>query len=355
MQGKETRSYTIEDYKKVLNLKELGLSQNKISRLVDLSPTTVWYWTNTNRKPRVLYGERKEKKLPENAKSLTLNLAYIYGVLVGDGSISKETGTYRLTLNVIDEDFAHHFSETVERWCGFRPSYKIRIMKYDHSLPNGRRIKCVSKMHVVRVCSKQLGEFLLDKGKFGTYNWEVPQNIVESNDKQIICNFLKGVFDSDGYVVLSGHSRRIELEMFFTRGLEQIRLLLEKIGIKSRIDNSKGGKGTRILRITKRENIVIFAKCINFTLERRGVALEKLIESYKRKTSPYSKNEVEDVIKQSIRNGSRTANEISKCINRSLRVTHYHLSNLAKRGELRKVERWRTVSPNTADLWYIKG
>lgn len=357
MRGQEYRKYTIEDYNTALNLNKKGFSLRKISNSLQISSATIWHWTHTKRKPRFVYAKSREKPIKETSKKLSSSLAYIYGVLVGDGSIERNDRTNRIVLNVTDKDFANKFEHELKRWSGIEPTRNERDVNFDHVTKWGNRIVGKSHYYVVRLGSKKAVEFLINKGMFGTYNWKVPEDIKHCNNEKIICSFLKGFFDSDGYVTLSKNKRTrfIGAQNFNTGGLEEIQNLLFKIEIQSSITQSNEQKirNMHSITISNRKSLEIFSKKINFSIKRKIESLEKLLKSYSRLEVYYGSEEVQDLILKLLRKKPRTINQISKSINRSIRTTHYHLQKLKKTRKVKMIRNWREVSANASNIWLI--
>lgn len=352
MQGKECRKYTIEDYKKVLKLRNKNLSFRKIADIVGVSNSTALFWVNTKRKPRIFYSKRREKKLLLNSKKLSPELAYIYGVLVGGGSIENRNRTYRINLNVVDKEFAENFSKKLKKWSGMEPSMSERTVFSNHKTKYNKLIRGVSHFFVVRLASKQVINFLQRKIKNGTYKWRVPEDVINSNDEDIICNFLKGFFDSEGCVIHSNRTRRVEAFSVNKEGLDQIQILLEKIYIKSRNLQTEEQKlmGAYTLRISKRTNLEKFEK-VNFIINRKREKFENLLKSYK--LYVYQIGEVENRLIEDLKK-PKTVKEISAIIDRKVRTTYYHMNNLEKMGKVVCVKRWRKYGGNIPNLWLIK-
>lgn len=237
MQGKERRSYTMKDYNKVLKLREKGYTFEEVSEKADVGRTTCQKWVNTDRKPRSNYAERRTKKPKEDYEELDKNLAYIYGVLIGDGYIEESERTFRIGLNVTDKDFAENFLEKLAEWSGMKTSLKEREVKHDHKTKYGCRIKCTSHYTEVRLASKVLVEFLKQKSQFKTNTWKVPEEIIDA-DKETKSSFIRGIFDSEGFSIHSGSARRIELEMKGREGLKTVQRLLKDLKISSHIDQA---------------------------------------------------------------------------------------------------------------------
>jgi intein-encoded DNA endonuclease-like protein len=286
MKGKERRKYTLNDYEKVLALRAQNLSYNKISNIVDVSSTTVQNWISTSRKPRALYAKRQEKPVLNSARKLSIELAYIYGVLIGDGNIERRERTWRINLNVKDIDFAQEFARNLHLWSGLKPTIRSRTQVHNHQTKYGDWIKGRSEYTVVRLNSKQAVTFLLSRIKCKTYDWEIPKDILKCKNKQIIYSFIKGIFDSEGYPIYSGRNRRVELEMLGELGVPQLQRLLETVGIESTITQGKKQKlkGTYVLRILRQRSIQEFRDNINFSIERKRSKLNRMLNSYKRKT-----------------------------------------------------------------------
>lgn len=104
----------MKDYLKVLSLREKGYTFQEVSDKTDVGRTTCIKWCNTDRKPRKDYSSRREKSPKKGFEKLDSDLAYIYGVLIGDGYLERSNRTHRIGLNVTDEDFANKFSRKVE-------------------------------------------------------------------------------------------------------------------------------------------------------------------------------------------------------------------------------------------------
>jgi len=336
MQGKEFRKYIEEDYKKVLKLRTQGFSFRGIAKAVGVSSTTALFWAKTKRKPRVLYSKRMEKILPLKSKKLSSSLAYIYGVLVGDGYIENSCRIHRICLNVTDKDFAEKFRINLEAWSDMKPSISERTVIHNHKTKYGKLIKGVSHMFVVRLTSKQAVEFLLTKIKCKTYDWNVPEDISNCSDEEIICNFLKGFFDSEGCVIYNNRNRRVEAFSVNKNGIENIEILLEKIKIKSEItqENLQTNKGKTskfyTLQIRRRRDLELFAGKVNFSINRKTKKLKRMLKSYKR--YQYQIEEAENKILESLIGGPKTVKDVSKIINRSARTTYYHITNLKREG-----------------------
>ena len=320
--------YTMEDYNKVLELKKKGLSQNKISEITGVNPTSIWYWANTNVKPYYVSMKNRQRKLPEKSKKLSKELAYIYGVLIGDGHIDKKGG--RIGINVSDKDFALNFSNVLKKWTGLNPTMNVRkVNGYKHKSKYDNWIETKKDQYVVRLGSVQIVEFLANKIDTRTYSWNVPNRILKSNRKEIIVSFLKGIFDSEGCMVYDKkwNKKRIDLRMY-GRSVLTLKSLLGRIGINSCIKQYGRDKSTGmfLLRIISRKDLNLYNKYIGFIIKRKRIKLEEALSSFTRDAFDGDKTKKE--IFSSLKNNPKTINEISKDTKKHRSTIRYHLKRL---------------------------
>jgi len=284
-QGKENRRYSLEDYDKVKSLRKKGLSFNKIAKEVNISSATIQLWIKTSRKPRYLYANQQQRQLNSKSKELTSHLAYIYGVLIGDGYLEKSKLTNRITLIVTDKDFAQKFYNTLKKWSGFEPTWNEGYHLNNHRTKYGNLINALSYFYIVRLGSKQAVHFISKNLKCKTYTWEIPLEITNTQDNKIIFAFLKGIFDSEGCAVYSKkyNKKRIDLRMYGQQ-VKTLQELLKKVDIDSTVTQGKKDKqqGTYVLRILRKESIKLFIRKIGFTINRKEKILAEILDSYKR-------------------------------------------------------------------------
>jgi len=122
-----------------------------------------------------------------------------------------------------------------------------------------------------------VGKFLVSKfGTFGSKEFVIP----ELKNKKSIKRYLRAIFDDEGSVVEDKKRYRyISLRLVNKVALEQIRKFLSKLRIDSHVYKYKFE-----LRISKLENIIRFAKMVNFTHPLQKEKLKKLLNNYKRIT-----------------------------------------------------------------------
>ncbi|MAG16427.1 hypothetical protein CMO88_05200 [Candidatus Woesearchaeota archaeon] len=194
----------------------------------------------------------KLKRPLKKYKNLTLEKAYILGVLAGDGYINNKVIALEIRK---DEEFIKEFTRCMEAVYGIKYIYVYKTNR---------------NTFLFKVSAMLLSKDLLRYGTFRTMTWRVPQEILNSNNKKIISTFLKGLYDSDGWVskyyvmILSG-SRK---------GLIDVSKLLSKLGIENKFQQKKYPK----LYINRKENLKLFKDMIGFTIKRK---MYKLVNTYK--------------------------------------------------------------------------
>lgn len=202
--------------------------------------------------------ELREKKLRKPNKifsKLSPEKAYILGVLCGDGHINKKMIRFEIRN---DEEFIKKFSESFKKVYGLNFNYKY--YKKRNSL-------------VLYVASEIICEDLLNYGNFGTFEWRVPNEVMNSNNKNILSNFLKGIYDSEGSITKSC----ILMSASNKKGIKDISFLLKKLGIENKIGITKINH--YILWIFRKERFKIFRYRIGFTIKRKQDKLNEILKN----------------------------------------------------------------------------
>jgi DNA mismatch repair protein MutS len=150
---------------------------------------------------------RRVKKYPLPCE-LDEDLAYMMGLLVGDGSL---TSTYGFLLTTADEFIAHEYRRIIAKHFGCHVTYKTTHLCYE-------------------VSSKQIRVFLADLGLgYGrAHEKYVPHSILHA-PKQIVTAFLQGLFDTDGWA--ANHQVKVYLSTSSIRLAREVQLLLLNFGI----------------------------------------------------------------------------------------------------------------------------
>ena len=237
----------------------------KISKITGIPKDTIRDWIYRGVKPKRL---RKTKILPQEAKRLSPELAYILGVVEGDGCLCKakrrslpgENYDYVLTLGVTDKDFAEYFSKQVKKWCFFQPY----MAKYPQS---GMGTKDV---YVVRLRSKDAYEFLS--------NFDL--NTILESDEKIKGMFLKGFYDSEGHVTKNKKGRSVIVGVTNLRIIKLVERLLETMNIRTsglKQRNIEGYKKFYLLYASSTKALELFRDKIGFSIKRKQDRLTDLL------------------------------------------------------------------------------
>lgn len=287
--------YTLEQYTKAIKLKKQGYGSLRISKILGFkSRSAVEEWINRGRQPyyfskkRIKWSNSKEnkerirklnkitqpkatkisaelrtKRLPESAKKLSPKLAYILGVVYGDGHVSVKQR--KVILSVVDKDFALTFKNNIENWSGFKARFYVRIIKTDDKVRNRKPQYCCYIDSIE--ASKFIKNFDLE--------------LLTNSGDVLKRNFIRGFFDREGY------ASKYEINIANTdKGLSEfVSNLLTSLRISnsiiSRTSFSKlSNKDITMYQIRIiREGRKIFSKTINSSLKRKQERLERFINN----------------------------------------------------------------------------
>lgn len=130
------------------------------------------------------YDEYKNLKFPDK---LTPDLAEEIGIHVGDGFLSKRKNEYRLKGNKHDEkDYYNSFIKNL-----YKKLFNLDLNIREYETTYG-----------FELCSLGFWEFknkILKLPAGRKDNMKLPE-IVKVNDRNVLCAFIRGVFDTDGYI-----------------------------------------------------------------------------------------------------------------------------------------------------------
>lgn len=271
-----------------------GIVKIKGHKLVNASRKYFGSWKNAIKESNV---EIKKFGIENYINSTSIIMskekAYLLGVLVGDGYMTKSKTKYkhflhRVSLKVKDKDFAETFANYGEMIYGIKPT----IYHY--------------KLYEVNFISKNIFLDIKKYGKFGTKEWRVPTDVKTKNEFK--CMFLKGFFDSEGSV---GYYEKYNLRALNCCssnlvGLLEVQNLLTSLGITSKIKSGYSSpKSFKVilmhyLHIYGKENFKKYNQLIGFSIKRKQEKLKQLLQSYE-DSSRWSINE-ENILKANYHN-----------------------------------------------------
>ena len=205
-------------------------------------------------------------------QKLTSGQYWLLGALIGDGTLGQK---WSLRFTNSDMDLINKAIDVLGDFVG-NPEYSV------HSVP-GKEVESIYTLGILgntrHSVYRLLEEYNLNK-KAG--DKRVPNEIMRMNPTEKLCQFLGGLFNTDG-----GYSfGRCAIEYYtISKALiEQIRVLLQKVGIYSKISSKKvSGYDYRsyVLSIRGRNNLLAFKENIMpFIIGRKRDELSYIIEKY---------------------------------------------------------------------------
>ena len=253
MQGNRFRKPSKEELQELYWRK--GLSIRQIGKLIGRSAEVVVRLMKRYGIPRRPRGDRPEQV----DLSPSPELAYVFGVCKGDGSVHADlkSKSYYVSLGCMDKDFTEEFKRCLEKII--KKQIKIYL--------------CLNSQYLIRVRSKMLYQFL--KG--------APTWLAEMFPKE----FVRGVADSEGSAsVVKKKTKsggvyvypKVSISNSDLGLLVWVKKLLMGLGIKAGVYLSKEGEGTRKpsyeLDIARKESVFKFAELIGFNISRKHEVLK---------------------------------------------------------------------------------
>ena len=195
--SRKYNSYTYEEYLRAMRMiKELGVAET--SRRTGYPKPTLYRWKNG-------------KQIPPLARwvpKLSNELAYIIGVLHGDGSLYINEYNYRIGLGVKDYEFAETFSKNMAR--------------------------LLNKKVVKPYWNKANNEWVVVYSSKAFYTWYKQQSLESLKQfieysKETVASFLRGLYDSEGnYYMYKRIYNQIRLSNNDIELLKYVQYLLKK-------------------------------------------------------------------------------------------------------------------------------
>lgn len=272
--GKE---YTLEDeeylrknYGKILGMeiaKNIGHSYSSIRQKAKKMGLT----SELDHSPEQIrkMSEKKSKQIFPEAYHLTSELAYILGVMAGDGYLNIEHPK-RIWLGVKDKDFALHFKNILEKWSGL----KAKMYKYKNS--EFATIKFLQGFHwEVMLNSSRAVEFLKPFDIFRLKNKAVENIRVYLKDNyECKIKFIEGFFDSEGSI---RDYNRIALDNKNKDLIRYVSELLNELDIEHKLYTDKHDMNR--ISVQTKESIGKLCELINSVIERKKKRMTEKLEN----------------------------------------------------------------------------
>jgi len=210
----------------------------------------------------------KHHQINKNAGLLNEDLAYVIGVIEGDGYCrkrkSKERTSGEIILKVKDQDFAKEFAKRLKRWSGIEPKYWEKNGEFFAALYSIDAVDIIKKINVEELAIL---------------------------NKKVKANFLRGLYDSEGGVAGTNlNKRRIACRwIHFSNSNKKIIVIVSRLlkdfginhKIKSRIHSGFGSQKLQYeIIIFGLENLEKFCRNIGFSIKYKKNKLFDVIRSY---------------------------------------------------------------------------
>jgi len=246
--------------KELIKLYEVeGLSLADIAKMQSVSRTAIMKYCDrlgvkrrTKSKSRLLAQEKGKIQKQRYCKinedffsSWNSDMAYIFGLLITDGCISKtKNGSYRISLCLNDRDLLLRVA---------------KAMGSDHTITESKYQK---NMNVLIFGREKIAQDLLRLGMKPRKSLDVKFPKVP---KEYLNYFIRGVFDGDGSVYYDLRSKDSPLKTIFTSGSREFIYALEKVlqglGMPKRVIYESGATGKPIsymFRYSHKDSLRLF-------------------------------------------------------------------------------------------------
>jgi len=204
---------------------EQGLSTYAIGEMYGVSYEAVRYWLKKYGIPR-----RPKPQVVEPKLSPSPELAYVLGVIYGDGTVAKSRYVnkrlnkrgykYVVRLAVIDKQFAEEFMRALEK-LGLRPKLYY-VVRYPSEKMFGDPAKAKPRW-VVHAESKKFYEFVK------SLTIEKLEELVRDYEQW----FVKGFYESEGCVDISPKEYRIRIVNTNRKLMELLFKMLHRLGFRA--------------------------------------------------------------------------------------------------------------------------
>lgn len=171
-----------------------------------------------------------------NGIEIDEDLAEIVGLYIGDGSIYRKGHRLTIVFDPQDVDARDRTLLTMDRVAS---RLSLRTRAYPQ-VGNGTLDLWINSADFINllVCAK------LDS-KTHAQDAEIPELILRS-DKPVLCAFLRGLFEADGWCYQTGHVMNLGMSSASKRLAEQVQTALHSLGVISRVylqTNTEGRVG----------------------------------------------------------------------------------------------------------------
>ena len=219
---------------------------------------------NLAKKAAKLDTKEPYKILSKRSYAPSKELAYVTGLLLGDGSFRFQKSKHRTSYVIIyatkDKELMDFFLNSFEKWSGFKPN-KLSLMKEGYkTFPKGN-YSYFNKAYVTQICSKNAWEFLK---RFK----DKPEHCIRFFPDKHQNWLIKGLWDAEGCIRVSNSKyMRIHFSNKDKKIIELYKSLLKNFNFKYSVHNSQGCFNIDILN--KKEKIRFIKLIKGITIKRK--------------------------------------------------------------------------------------
>ena len=245
---------------------KLGKSPSLRETPIPLRSACQRHFGNLNKAKKAAGMEIREyaKQLPKKAHQPSKELAYIIGILLGDGSFryqkSKERTSYVIIYATKDKELMEYFSNKFKKWSNSKPNISI-IKGGIKKFPGGN----ISKYQ--ETYNTQIG--FRDAWLFLKQFKNSPEYCLKFFSKKEYNWLIKGLWDAEGCIRISNKNIRTDFSNSDEKLLNLYKELLKEFDIRYQINRLKSG-GTNITISDKLSNFKFLKTIKGITIERKN-------------------------------------------------------------------------------------
>jgi len=208
--------------------------------------------------------------------------AEIIGLIYSDGNYRNYKTTYKEFDKRRNKTYTRHQRKRIIEFA----NTDIRLLKRFITLlvkEYGYRPKItLSNKNVFRVCITKnfVLDDLLQENNFGTLNWFIPTQILNS-DKKVKAAFIRGIFDGDGSIDFADKKiPRIRISSRNLTGLKQLKELLQFLNINSKVNGPYKGLNRNSIYelLLQTKSVIKFIKIIKSNHSKKRIKFNQIAE-----------------------------------------------------------------------------
>ena len=207
-------------------------------------------------------------KIPNIPSILSSKLSELLGILIGDGNVSSQMGTFSISIGKRDTDYVKYVCDLL---------YELFNLPSKIIVDKNNNIQVVLHSVIIRSFIEYLG---LRKGD--TYKNKIVPQCIFLSDTECRRSFIRGLFDTDGSIGI-GSSSDFSFSCFNIQLARQVQLLLYSVGIVNTLSKGPANNWQILLHHTSCKLVYcnLISSSLNFKKERL-IKYEEQVKKAKR-------------------------------------------------------------------------